>query len=147
MQSAPLPAAEFSVKRGQRGDHPDPPHQAAVGGSRAEVADRGRQGDCRTVHEGDERRRGRRLPGAQSEQPGSAQLSIKTNNRIASLLRVVLAGDGKPVGNAVPIFNDLQAELKAETDRLQRVLATYLPRFNELARRLSLEPISERSQP
>jgi len=69
---------------------------------------------------------------------------IKTNNRLASLLRVVQAGDGKPLGNVVPIFNDLQAELKAETDRLQRVLSTYLPRFNQLAQRLGLEAISER---
>jgi hypothetical protein len=69
---------------------------------------------------------------------------IKTNNRLASLLRVVQAGDGKPIGNAVPIFNDLQAELKAETDRLQRVLSSYLPRFNQLAVRLGIEPISER---
>jgi photosystem II stability/assembly factor-like uncharacterized protein len=69
---------------------------------------------------------------------------IKTNNRLASLLRVVQAGDGKPLGNVEPIFNDLQAELKAETDRLQRVLATYLPRFNELAGRLRIDPISEK---
>ena len=60
---------------------------------------------------------------------------IKTNNRLASLLRVVVTGEGKPIGNAEPIFSELQAELKAETDRLQRVLTTYLPRFNELARR------------
>jgi hypothetical protein len=69
---------------------------------------------------------------------------IKTNNRLASLLRVVQAGEGRPLGNAVPIFNELQAELKAETDRLQRVLSTYLPRFNQLAQRLGIEPISER---
>jgi hypothetical protein len=69
---------------------------------------------------------------------------IKTNNRLASLLRVVQAGDGKPVGNIAPIFNDLSAELKAETDRLQRTLTTLLPRFNQLAQRLGLEPISER---
>ena len=69
---------------------------------------------------------------------------IKTNNRLASLLRVVQAGDGKPIGNTGPIFNDLQAELKAETDRLQRALSTYMPRFNQLAQRLGLEPISEK---
>ncbi len=69
---------------------------------------------------------------------------IKTNNRLGSLLRVVEAGEGRPIGNAEPIFNELQAELKAETDRLQRVLGTYLPRFNELARRLAIEPISEK---
>ena len=70
---------------------------------------------------------------------------IKTNNRLASLLRVVQAGDGRPTGNVEPIFNDLKAELKAETDRLQRVLSTYLPRFNQLAQRLGIEPISEKS--
>jgi len=69
---------------------------------------------------------------------------IKTNNRLASLLRVVQAGEGKPLGNAEPIFNDLQAELKAQTDRLQKVLGTYLPRFNQLAQRLGIDPISER---
>ena len=69
---------------------------------------------------------------------------IKTNNRLGSLLRVVETGEGRPIGNAEPIFNDLQAELKAETDRMQKVLGTYLPRFNELARRLGIEPISEK---
>jgi photosystem II stability/assembly factor-like uncharacterized protein len=69
---------------------------------------------------------------------------IKTNNRLASLLRAVTTGDGKPVGNAVPIFDDLKAELKAETDRLQRALATYVPRFNQLAQRLGIEPVSEK---
>jgi photosystem II stability/assembly factor-like uncharacterized protein len=69
---------------------------------------------------------------------------IKTNNRLASLLRVVQAGDGKPLGNVGPIFEDLKAELKAETDRLQRALTAYLPRFNQLVQRLGLEPISEK---
>ena len=69
---------------------------------------------------------------------------IKTNNRLGSLLRVVETGEGRPIGNGELIFNELQAELKAETDRLQRVLGTYLPRFNELARRLAIEPISEK---
>jgi hypothetical protein len=69
---------------------------------------------------------------------------IKTNNRLASLLRVVVTGEGRPIGNAEPIFTDLQAELKAETDRLQKTISTYLPRFNQLATRLGLEPIAER---
>ncbi|OLC78071.1 MAG: glycosyl hydrolase [Acidobacteria bacterium 13_1_40CM_4_65_8] len=69
---------------------------------------------------------------------------IKTNNRLASLLRVVETGDGKPLGNVGPIFNDLKAELKAETDRLQRALTTFLPRFNQQVQRLGLGPISEK---
>jgi photosystem II stability/assembly factor-like uncharacterized protein len=67
---------------------------------------------------------------------------IRTNNRLASLLRVVEAGDGKPTSNTVPIFNDLKVELQAETDRLQRTLSTYLPRFNQLAQRIGIEPIN-----
>jgi hypothetical protein len=69
---------------------------------------------------------------------------IKTNNRLASLLRVVGTGEGRPIGNAEPIFEDLQKELKAETDRLRKTLDTYLPRFNDLAKRIGIEPISEK---
>jgi paraquat-inducible protein B len=68
---------------------------------------------------------------------------IKTNNRLASLLRVVLSGDGRPTGNTVPIFNDLKVELKGETDRLQRALSTLLPRFNQAAQRAGLEAIDK----
>ena len=32
---------------------------------------------------------------------------IKTNNRLASLLRVAVSGEGRPTGNVEPIFNDL----------------------------------------
>ena len=52
--------------------------------------------------------------------------------------------EGKPLGNTVPIFNDLKTELKAETDRLQRALTTYIPRFNQLAQRLGLDPLGEK---
>jgi hypothetical protein len=69
---------------------------------------------------------------------------IRTNNRLASLLRVVQAGDGRPTGNVAPIFNDLKVELQAETDRLQKSISTYLPRFNQLAQRLGLEVIPEK---
>ena len=66
---------------------------------------------------------------------------LKTNNRLASLLRVAEAGNGPPTSNVAPIFNELKAELKTETDRLQQVKNTYLQRFNELARRLNLEEV------
>ncbi|HEY7290177.1 MAG TPA: hypothetical protein VH583_10100, partial [Vicinamibacterales bacterium] len=69
---------------------------------------------------------------------------IKTNNRLASLLRVVETGDGKPLGNVEPIFIDLQSELKQETDRLQRAIATYLTRFNQAAQRAGMQPITEK---
>ena len=53
---------------------------------------------------------------------------IKTNNRLASLLRVTVTGEGRPTSNVEPIFNELIQELKEHTDRLDRTLVTELPR-------------------
>jgi photosystem II stability/assembly factor-like uncharacterized protein len=61
---------------------------------------------------------------------------IKTNNRLASLLRVAVSGEGRPTGNVEPIFNDLIAELKAETDRLEKTIADQLPPFNRMLERI-----------
>ncbi len=69
---------------------------------------------------------------------------IRTNNRLASLLRVAVAGDGLPTANVPPIFDDLVAELKQHTDRLQQILATDLPPVNRVAQSLGLEPVRER---
>ena len=67
---------------------------------------------------------------------------IKINNRLASLLSVVDAGDGKPIGNAPPIFKDLSAELKVQTDKLQQVLASDLPPFNAEAKRAGVADVT-----
>jgi hypothetical protein len=53
----------------------------------------------------------------------------------------VTRADMRPIGNAQPIFNDLKAELKVQTDRLQQVLRTDLPAFNTEAKRLGLDQI------
>ena len=66
---------------------------------------------------------------------------IKTNNRLASLLRVVETGDGRPTSNVGPIFDDLKAELKTETDKLSQVTGTYLPKLNQLLQRLGLDQV------
>jgi hypothetical protein len=66
---------------------------------------------------------------------------IKINNRLASLLRVVNTGDGRPIGNAEPIFNDLVRELKVETDALAQVLQRDLPAVNADLRRVGLEEV------
>jgi len=66
---------------------------------------------------------------------------IKINNRIASLLRAVNTGDGKPIASIDPIFQDLIGELKVQTDKLQQVLTTDLPAFNTEAGRLKVEPV------
>jgi photosystem II stability/assembly factor-like uncharacterized protein len=67
---------------------------------------------------------------------------IKVNNRLASLLGVVTRAEGRPNAQLYQIFNDLKAELKVETDRLQKVLITDLPAFNAELRRLGLETIT-----
>jgi len=69
---------------------------------------------------------------------------IKINNRLASLLGIVSAGDGKPIASAVPIFTDLKAELKVQTDRLQQTMTADLAAFNTEARRLGLDPVTTR---
>jgi photosystem II stability/assembly factor-like uncharacterized protein len=66
---------------------------------------------------------------------------IKINNRLASLLRVVNTGDGKPIANAEPIFRDLSGELEVQTDRLEKVVTSDLPAFNAEAKRLGLESV------
>lgn len=66
---------------------------------------------------------------------------IKINNRIASLLRVVETGDGAPTSNVGPIFTEVKAELKVQTDKLQQTLATDLPAFNQQAQKAGLEPV------
>jgi hypothetical protein len=66
---------------------------------------------------------------------------IKTNNRLASLLRVAVSGEGRPTGNVEPIFNDLVAELKAETDRLEKTINDQLPPINNMLQRIKKAPI------
>ena len=67
---------------------------------------------------------------------------IRINNRLATLLRTVTTGDGKPIGAAVPIFTDLKGELKVETDRLAKVLADDLVRLNGELKRLGLPEVT-----
>ncbi len=69
---------------------------------------------------------------------------IKTNNRLASLLRVTLSGEGRPTGNVEPIFNELVQELKGHTDRLDKALTVDLPAFNRMLLRIKKEPISDK---
>jgi hypothetical protein len=66
---------------------------------------------------------------------------IKVNNRLASLLGVVSRSDARPIASAYPIFEDLKAELKVDTDHLQKILVTDLPAFNAELKRLGLDPI------
>ncbi|MHB8839053.1 MAG: glycosyl hydrolase, partial [Gemmatimonadaceae bacterium] len=66
---------------------------------------------------------------------------IKINNRLASLLRVVSAGDGRPTSNIPVIFAIQSGQLKVQTDRLAQVWKTDLAAFNREAARLKLPPV------
>jgi hypothetical protein len=57
-------------------------------------------------------------------------------------LRTVTTGDGKPIGAARPIFNDLSGELKVETDRLAKVEREYLAKLNAELRRAGVNEVS-----
>ena len=67
---------------------------------------------------------------------------IKTNNRLASLLRVAVTGEGRPTGNVEVIFAELVQELKGHTDRLDRALTNDLAAFNRMLERNKKEAIS-----
>jgi len=66
---------------------------------------------------------------------------IKINNRLANLLRVVNAGDGRPIANAPVLFKEYSAQLSVQTGRLQKVLITDLAAFNTELKRLGLPTI------
>lgn len=66
---------------------------------------------------------------------------IKINNRLASLLRAVSAGDGRPTSNIPEIFAIQAAQLKVQTDKLAAVWKTDLAAFNKAAARLNLPPV------
>jgi hypothetical protein len=67
---------------------------------------------------------------------------IKVNNRIATLNRSVNTGDGAPIANAEPIFNDLVGELKVQTDKLEEIINRELPKLNAELRRLGLTEVN-----
>jgi photosystem II stability/assembly factor-like uncharacterized protein len=69
---------------------------------------------------------------------------IKTNNRLASLLRVAVSGEGRPTSNVEPIFNELVQELRGHTDRLDKTLASELASFNRMLTRIKREAISDK---
>ena len=67
---------------------------------------------------------------------------IKTNNRLASLLRVTVSGEGRPTNTVDEIFGELIAELRGHTERLDKTLTSDLPSFNRMLTRIKREPIS-----
>ena len=59
-----------------------------------------------------------------------------------SLMGAVGSGDGKPIGNAAPIFKDLSAELKVQTDKLAQIIGPGIAAFNAEAKRAGVDAIA-----
>jgi photosystem II stability/assembly factor-like uncharacterized protein len=66
---------------------------------------------------------------------------IKVNNRLANLLSMVEAGDGRPVNGMYDVFDIMVEELQRHTDRLQQVWDSELAAANRELSRLGLEAI------
>ena len=66
---------------------------------------------------------------------------IKINNRLGNLLRVVNAGDGRPIANAPVLFREYTSQLNVQAGRLNKVLITDLAAFNSELKRLGLPVI------
>ncbi|MEK7381413.1 MAG: glycosyl hydrolase, partial [Gemmatimonadota bacterium] len=66
---------------------------------------------------------------------------IRVNNRLANLLSMSEAGDGRPGNGMEAVFQIMVTELKRYTDRLAEVWATDLAAVNRELARLRLAPI------
>ena len=66
---------------------------------------------------------------------------IKLNNRIASLLGVVLSGNYRPTDQCYEVFDMLSDLLQVQLDALKSALDTDLAAFNRRLRDLGLDPI------
>ena len=66
---------------------------------------------------------------------------IKLNNKIASLLGVVLTGDYRPTDQAYEVYALLSARLQLQLDALKRIVDTDLAAYNRRLRRMNLDPI------
>ena len=102
-----------------------------------QVTGRAAQDRRRPADDEPERGRGGDLPGEEPERPGSAQLPDQDQQPpgVAAARRQHAATASRSATRA-PIFKDLIAELKVQTDRLAKVLATDLPAFNTEAKRV-----------
>lgn len=66
---------------------------------------------------------------------------IKLNNRLASLRRSIENGDARPTDGAYQVFAELSKELDTHLAALKRVIASDLPKVNELLSAEGLEKI------
>ncbi len=66
---------------------------------------------------------------------------IKLNNRLASLRRSLENGDARPTDGAYQVFEELSKELETHLTALKRVIASELPKVNDLLSAEGMEKI------
>lgn len=66
---------------------------------------------------------------------------IKLNNRLASLLRSVMTGDGKPTAASYTVFDELSKELDVQLARLQTAMTEDVGALNKALTQAKLQPI------
>jgi len=69
---------------------------------------------------------------------------IKLNNRIAALAGVAASADARPTDQAVEVFGILSGLLQAQLDRLEQIVQTDVPAFNQLVRDSNVPALIER---
>jgi hypothetical protein len=67
---------------------------------------------------------------------------IALNNRIASLHSVIESVDGRPTDQTQQVFDELNARLQTQLQKLRTDVNTDVPAFNQLVQQDSLAPIS-----
>jgi photosystem II stability/assembly factor-like uncharacterized protein len=70
---------------------------------------------------------------------------IRVNNRLANLMSMAEAGDGRPGNNMPEIYRILSDELQGYLDRLDEIWASDLVAVNAQLQRLNLEPLDPQS--
>jgi hypothetical protein len=75
-----------------------------------------------------------------SEDP--LNFGIKLNNKIASLLAVIESVDGRPTDQTSQVFNELDARLQTQLQKLRTAVGTDVPSFNQLIASHGQAPIS-----
>jgi photosystem II stability/assembly factor-like uncharacterized protein len=75
-----------------------------------------------------------------SEDP--LNFGIKLNNRIASLHSVIESVDGRPTDQTSQVFDELNAQLQTQLQKLRTTVGTDVPSFNQLIASHGQAPIS-----
>ena len=92
----------------------------------------GAQADSLTAHLQGVERQIYQVQNRSGEDP--LNFPIRINNKIAALTGVVGSADAAPTEQSRAVFDDLDAQLQHQLDRLRAILAAEVPAFNRLVR-------------